>query len=170
MRPLRKFEPNQGLRWLDREQPDPAAVCSAFIGVAGPRLRRAFAARFGVEIADDVTAEAIAYAWNDWSRVSTMENPVGFLYSVGCSKARKYARWKRRIVFPIEPVRPVESRRDLFDGLRKLSDDQRVSVLAVHGYGWTYAEVAEILGVSQAAVTNHVHRGLAKLRTFLEES
>ena len=143
--------------------------CSLFVSEAAPKLRRAFAARFGLGIADDVTAEAVAYAWNHWDRVASMANPVGFLFTVGCSKARKYRRWGRRIAFPVESVRPIESRRDLFDGLRRLSDDQRVAVVAVHGYGWTYAEVAEILGVSTTAVTNHVHRGLAKLRVLLQE-
>ena len=144
--------------------------CAEFIKVAGPRLRRAFAARFGVDMADDVSAEAIEFAWDNWDRVSKMDNPMGFLFSVGCSKARRYSRWRRRVSFPVEPVRPVESRRDLFDGLKKLSDDQRVAVLAVHGYGWTYAEVAEILGITPAAVTNHVHRGLAKLRVHMGET
>lgn len=146
-----------------------AARCSAFVEVATPRLRRVFVARFGIDAADDITAEVLEYAWNHWTDVSTMNNPMGFLFSVGCSKSRRYARWRRRISFPIEPVRPVESRQDLFQGLRALTDDQRVAVLAVHGYGWTYAEVAEILRISEAAVTNHVHRGLKKLRTILRE-
>lgn len=145
-------------------------ACTEFVAVAAPKLRRAFAARYGVELADDITAEAVAHAWKNWDRISLMENPTGFLFSVGCSKARRYTRWKVVVAFPVEPVRPVESRRDLFDGLRKLSGEQRVAVLAVHGYGWTYAEVAEILGVSQAAVTNHVHRGLAKLKNLLKET
>jgi RNA polymerase sigma factor (sigma-70 family) len=165
MNPRRTFD----ARELTNLAGDRAVSCSAFVEVAAPKLRRAFAARFGVEVADDIAAEAVAYAWNNWERVSEMENPIGFLFSVGCSKARRYLRWKIRVAFPVEAVRPVESRRDLFDGLRKLSDDQRVAVLAVHGYGWTYAEVAEMLGVSPAAVTNHVHRGLAKLKEFLRE-
>jgi DNA-directed RNA polymerase specialized sigma24 family protein len=37
----------------------------------------------------------------------------------------------------------------------------------VHCYGYRYRDVAEVLGVSDAAVTNHVHRGLARLRTLL---
>ncbi len=140
-----------------------------FVEEAAPRLRRAFAARFGTDLADDITAEAIEHAWTNWSVVSEMHNPIGFLFSVGCSKARKYARWSRRLAFPVEPVRPIESRHDLFEGLRRLSDDQRVAVLAVHGYGWSYVEVAEILNVSESAVTNYVHRGLKKLRALLDD-
>ena len=43
-----------------------------------------------------------------------------------------------------------------------------MAVLLVHGYGFSYREVAEVLDVSEAAVTNHVHRGLRKLRSRLE--
>jgi DNA-directed RNA polymerase specialized sigma24 family protein len=48
-----------------------------------------------------------------------------------------------------------------------LNHEQRVSVLLVHGYGYSYGDVAEVLGVSVAAVTNHVHRGLVALRKEL---
>jgi RNA polymerase sigma factor (sigma-70 family) len=144
--------------------------CGAFVAEAAPKLRRVFAVRYGIDAADDIAAEALEYAWANWSHVSVLDNPIGFLYSVGCSKSRRYARWRRRINFPVEPVRAIESRRDLFDGLRQLSDDQRVAVVAVHGYGWTYREVAEILNATESAVTNHVHRGLVKLRALMGES
>jgi DNA-directed RNA polymerase specialized sigma24 family protein len=42
-----------------------------------------------------------------------------------------------------------------------------VAVVLVHCFGYRYREVAELLGVSEAAVTNHVHRGLARLRSML---
>jgi DNA-directed RNA polymerase specialized sigma24 family protein len=50
--------------------------------------------------------------------------------------------------------------------LAVLSPDQRVCVLLVHGFGWTYNEVAELLGMKRSEVNNHVHRGLAHLRTI----
>jgi DNA-directed RNA polymerase specialized sigma24 family protein len=43
-------------------------------------------------------------------------------------------------------------------------------VLLVHGYGFTYREVVDLLHVSEAAVTNHIHRGLTRLRSLLEET
>jgi len=36
-----------------------------------------------------VTAEALAYAWENWDRLSSMKNPVGYLYRVGQSRARR---------------------------------------------------------------------------------
>jgi len=42
-----------------------------------------------------------------------------------------------------------------------------VSVVLCHGYGWTRAEVAELLGVNASTVQRHVDRGVAKLRSGL---
>ena len=53
-----------------------------------PRLRRAFASTHGVDGAADATAEALAWAWERWGLVQTMENPAGYLYRVGQSKSR----------------------------------------------------------------------------------
>ena len=39
----------------------------------------------------------------------------------------------------------------------------------VHMYSFTYREVAELIGVTEAAVTNYVHRGLKRLRHLLAE-
>ncbi len=45
-----------------------------------------------------------------------------------------------------------------------------MAVLLVHAHGWSYAEVADVLDIRVSAVRNHVHRGLTKLRTHLEQS
>jgi predicted RNA polymerase sigma factor len=60
-----------------------------FFREAEPRLRRALAAAAGIEAGREATAEALAYGWEHWDRVGSMENPAGYLYRVGRSKARK---------------------------------------------------------------------------------
>ena len=52
--------------------------------------------------------------------------------------------------------------------LAGLRPDERVAVVLVHGYAWTYQEVADLLGVPTSTVRNHVHRGLTRLRSSLE--
>jgi DNA-directed RNA polymerase specialized sigma24 family protein len=37
-------------------------------------------------------------------------------------------------------------------------------VLLVHGYGCPYRDVAALTGWPETTVTNHVHRGTARLR------
>ena len=145
------------------------AEFEAFVGSDGSRLRRALVARFGVDVGNEVANDALAHAWSRWSTVAVMSNRVGYLYRVGQSAARRHWRWRRGVVLAEVEDRGELDRYDdgLFDALGGLNHDQRVAVMLVHGYGYSYGDVAEILGVSVAAVTNHVHRGLGSLRKQL---
>jgi RNA polymerase sigma factor (sigma-70 family) len=145
------------------------ASFETFIAAAQPRLRRAFVARFGVEHGNDVTADVLAYAWEHWETLASAANPVGLLYRVGQSRARRYRRWARPPTFPAEPSLPGSHfEPGLGAALGRLSDDQRVAVILVHSYGWTYAEAAEALGIPISTFRNHLHRGMTRLRTLLE--
>ena len=51
---------------------------SAFVEEHEARLRHALTARFGSEVDKEAAADALAYGWEHWERVSAMENPVGW--------------------------------------------------------------------------------------------
>jgi DNA-directed RNA polymerase specialized sigma subunit len=51
--------------------------------------------------------------------------------------------------------------------LAALSERQRLAVVLVHGFGYTLREVAELIGIRQTTVQNHVARGLTRLRLML---
>jgi len=51
--------------------------------------------------------------------------------------------------------------------LASLSERQRIAVVLVHGYGYTFREVAEITGITRSSVQIHAARGLARLRANL---
>jgi RNA polymerase sigma factor (sigma-70 family) len=142
-----------------------------FVAVDGARLGRVLVAQFGVETGRDLCADAMAYAWANWTTVEAMANPAGYLYRVARSSFRWHRRWRQRIVFPVEF--PVEEHRDadgdIFRSLQSLTVPQRTCVVLIHAHLWSYAEVADVLGISQDAVRNHVHRGLRRLRTMLEQ-
>lgn len=138
-----------------------------FVAEVEPRLRRALVARYGAELGRDLTADALAYAWEHWPSVRAMRNPAGYLYRVGQSKARPWLR--RRLAFPAqESVDLPWVEPGLPDALASLSASQRQAVVLVHGFGYRHAEVADLLGISRSTVQNHVERGLAKLRQRLE--
>ncbi len=59
-----------------------------FVQDAEPRLRRALLGAVGLDATPDAVAEALAYAWANWDRISTMDNPVGYLYRVGQTSTR----------------------------------------------------------------------------------
>ncbi|MGH9228355.1 MAG: RNA polymerase sigma factor [Acidimicrobiales bacterium] len=138
-----------------------------FVAEVEPRLRRALVAAHGGERGRDATGEALAYAWEHWPRVRSMANPAGYLYRVGRSRAVRAAKHSGRepswSTAPstsgtpwVEPVLQV--------ALRRLSERQRIAVVLIHGYQWTYREVAELTDASISTVQTHLERGLATLR------
>ena len=137
-----------------------------FMVEAEPRLRRALVARYGGEAGREATAEALAYGWQHWDRLAAMTNPVGYLYRVGQSHGRRMHRPRHAFPAPdartmpwVEPALP--------SALAKLSPKQRQVVVLVHGFQYTHAEVANLLGISKSTVQNHVERGVASLRKRL---
>jgi RNA polymerase sigma-70 factor (ECF subfamily) len=153
---------------------DEAEWFEGFVGSEGPRLRQVLIARFGLDVGCEVHRDALAWAWEHRAQVMEMESPVGYLYRVAQSAARRHLRWSSRVVL----VRPSasdasEDRRvdlDLAQALGRLRREQRIAVTLVHAYGWSYSDVADLLQISVASTTNHVHRGLRKLRKTLENS
>jgi len=131
-----------------------------------PKLRNALVACYGVEIGTEAASDALAYGWEHWERVQAMDNPIGYLFRVGRSRSR---RFRRRPVLPpagrSNPIPWVEPGLPL--ALARLSERQRVAVILVQSLDWTYAETAELLGVSVGTVEIHVRRGLHRLRRLL---
>lgn len=139
---------------------------SAFAREIEPRVRRALVAAFGPEVGTDAAAEAMAIAWERWAVVSSRSNPAGYLWGIGRNVARK--RRGRLRLFPAPtPQREPWIEPELPAAIENLTEKQRAAVLLVHGFGWTFREVADMLGVSVSTVQSHVERGMAKLRSAL---
>lgn len=142
-----------------------------FIEPAAVTLRRALVARNGVEDGSDAAAEAVAWAWEHAAEVESMANPLGYLFRVGQSSLRRERRIRGRSgEFRVDDyvVDTVDFDADLFAALRRLTPDHRTAVVMVHMYGFPYREVADLMDVSEAAVTNYIHRGLKRLRQLLQ--
>ena len=136
-----------------------------FVTCSQAALARSFAAAYGPERGQDALAAAMAYAWEHFDRLEQMANPVGYLYRVGQSQVR---RSRVPVAFPSPTtlgMRDVEP--GLPRALAKLSERQRVCVVLLHAYEWTYQEVADLLGVSRSSVETHERRGMARLREAL---
>ena len=146
---------------------------TVFVGRYQPMLRNALIAVTGPDLAGDAVNEALLYCWQRWDQVRGMENPGGYLWSVGRSKGRDLLRKRRRgdRVRPVLPLVPAAGspwvEPALPEALAHLSERQRVAVFLIHGFGWTHSEVAEFLGLSVSTVQKHAERGLAKLQRAL---
>jgi DNA-directed RNA polymerase specialized sigma24 family protein len=139
---------------------------SRFFREAEPTVRHALVAVWGPEVGREAAADALAYGWEHWGRIRRMENPAGYLYSVGRSRAKRY----RRRPVGMEPAdsslpRVEPSLNGALDGL---TERQRAATVLLYSYDWTHAEVAEALRISIPTVQKHAQRGLAKLRRALE--
>jgi DNA-directed RNA polymerase specialized sigma24 family protein len=146
---------------------DASAGFTAWYRSVEPRLRLALMATYGPERGREATAEALAWAWEHPDRIEGLSNPVAYLYRVGQSRSR------------LRRIRVLHGRPDwsepwvepsLRRALSSLSDRQRVTVVLVHGYGWTHSEVADLLGIAVTTVQNHLDRALDRLRSRLEVS
>ena len=137
-----------------------------FVEEIETKVRQSLTAVFGFDRGREATAEALAYGWEHWDRVSSMENPTGYLYRVGYDRARRMSGRKVRLPGVetghepwVEPGLPA--------ALSALPERQRVVVALLHGYQWSMAEVAEHLGLSKGTVQTHAERGLKRLRRKL---
>jgi RNA polymerase sigma-70 factor (ECF subfamily) len=139
-----------------------------FVEGAEPKLRRALVARYGHQEGREAVAEALAYAWEHWDRVSGMENPAGYLYRVGRTRGTWGFRCPVRLPRPeatddspwFEPALPR--------AVEHLPTKQRTAVMLVKAHGYTYDEAAEMMDSARTSVQKHVERALVKLRKALE--
>lgn len=154
---------------LVTDPPEIPGDFEAFVLVTEPALRRALVAAYGYEDGREATAEALAYAWEHWTRVREMPNPAGYLFRVARTSAARGRRWRRRPPPQLTGAPPGEYTFEpgLPGALASLPERQRVAVVLVHGFGYTLREVAELTGVKVTTVQNHLERGLRRLRDRL---
>lgn len=137
---------------------------TAFVEDVEPRLKLALCATFGKDLGMEVTADALAFAWEHWDRIDDWGNPAGYLYGVGRNMARKRMRRRQPVLPPVPQDHTPWIEPGLPAALAGLPERQRVAVILVHCFEWTLSEVAELMEVSKAIVQKHVDRAMSKLR------
>lgn len=135
-----------------------------FVAQVERRLRQALSASLGSELGAEAAAEALAYGWEHWPRLRTMESPAGYLYTVGRTQGLRMARRRKVVLMPVDEARVPWVEPGLPAALARLTERQRVVVMLLHSFEWTMAEVADLLGISKSAVQTYSERGLARLR------
>lgn len=137
-----------------------------FVTDLEPRLRKALCVAMGRDAGQEATAEALAYGWEHWGRVQKMDNPSGYLYRVGRNRVR-HRRRKRPLLPPLPEGKLPWIEPKLPQALGRLTEQQRVSVMLVYGFGWTFTEVGQYLDVAKSTVQTHLERGMRRLRREL---
>lgn len=74
----------------------------------------------------------------------------------------------QRMQTDVAPTPPTESDSDLIHGLQQLPYKQRLCAVLFYLEGLSTTEVAQVLGVSQGSVSQHLNRARTALRAHLE--
>lgn len=136
------------------------------------RLYRALALAIGnAPMAAEAIDEAMTRAYRHWARISTYDNPEGWVYRVGLNWSRSVLRRRRREdLWESPPDQAVFDRSpdpDLRHAIGRLPAKYRTVVVARYLLDWSTGDTAEGLGIPEATVKSRLRRALARLATDL---
>jgi len=125
--------------------------------------------------ADDALQEAFAKAALSWARISTYEDPAGWVRHVAVrrllderrSSRRKHAAIERLEARWVPDTTDRDASMDLATAIGELPTQQRVALSLFYLGGLTSAETGEAMGISAGAVRFHLHEARARLRERL---
>lgn len=150
-----------------------------FVRGNGTRLVRvAFLLTGDRHEAEDLTQTVLARLSLRWNRVASLEDPVAYARRalVNTWRTSRRRRWRGERPFAAVPdgaapdeVSRYDTYRDLLQALRTLPPRQRAAVVLRHYEDLSERDAAEALGCSVNAVKTAASRGLATLRTLLDD-
>jgi RNA polymerase sigma factor (sigma-70 family) len=120
--------------------------------------------------AEELAQDAFVKAYERWDRVSTMENPIGYVYRTAVNAHR--SRWRRvraaaREALSLkqsDPISESDDRDQIRRALAVLPVTQREAIVLVEWLGLTDVEAGQVLAISAVAVRVRISRGKASLR------
>jgi RNA polymerase sigma-70 factor (ECF subfamily) len=126
--------------------------------------------------AEEIAQEAFVRVLERWDRVSSLENPAGYLFQTGMNLFRKRYRRARlweRLQLPTkesdDAFALVDDRDVLVRALRELSPRQRAAVVLTTVFDHPSEEAGKIMGISDSTVRVLVKRARAELRANVED-
>ena len=120
--------------------------------------------------AEELAQEAFVIAWERWDRISTMDNPAGYVHRTAINAFRK--RYRRaqilRRVLGTAASRATEPSADtalvLDETLRALTPRQRAALVLTELLGYSATEAGSALGVKASTIGALKHQGRTALK------
>ena len=137
------------------------------------RIARAVTLTLGDrDLAVEAVDEAMARAYQRWSRVGGLENPGGWVYRVALNWACSVLRRRRRAPQPHPEPEAAElgpvSEPTILAALAELDVRQRAVVVCRHLLGWSEDQTAAALSTPVGTVKSRLHRAYRILARRLD--
>lgn len=125
------------------------------------------------EVAEEATAEAFARAYERWGRVSELDRPGGWVYTVALNVARRRLRrntMERLLLLKFHSPREVspETGFELWDLVRTLPPRERTAVVLRYVGDLPEAEVAKAMGISPGGVSKTLNVARSRIGSALD--
>lgn len=120
--------------------------------------------------AEEIMQDAFLNLWERWEKVSSLADPVGYLYRTALNLFRK--RWRRAslalrrtagLAAPDDEIALIEMRVDVIRAMAPLSPRQRAAIVLTDLLGYSSDEAGSMMGIAPATVRMHASRGRAAL-------
>jgi RNA polymerase sigma-70 factor (ECF subfamily) len=124
--------------------------------------------------AEEIMQDAFLKVLERWERVSSLADPVGYLYRTAMNLFRK--RWRRASLMlrrtvglshRDDEISLIETRLDVARALASLSPRQREVVVLTELLEFSSEEAGRMLGIAPGTVRMHASRGRAALADML---
>ena len=150
-----------------------------WVAARGPALLRlAYVLTGNRADAEDAVQDALARALPRWEHIRNVGDPDAYVRRMVVNAHTSWWRRFRRRETPVaeaftpgtSDVSGSEDRDRLWAACLALPESQRVAVVLRYYEQLEYAEIAALTGIAEGSVRARVSRGLAALRTTLDES
>jgi RNA polymerase sigma factor (sigma-70 family) len=168
---------NESIRLTSEHPVDASASFEEFVEAHHARLFGAMCLVTGDRYeAEEIAQEAFLRILERWNYVSTLQDPIGYLYRTAMNEFRKrYRRASLAIRRAVSLAPPPESfdvaddRELVIHGLAQIPKEQRAALVVTALLGYSSEEAGRILGASSSTVRARATRARTALRRAIGE-